>query len=203
MRRIHLSLFAVAVLVFCLAGLASAQSSSTITPARTTVLPAAQVGPVVPGGTEISPLSLGDADAEEQESNGVGVNRTIAKTHGVGVKMKLGKHPKSNPQFNFGFEGLNLFNQRYANGGNQYYLEPPDQGLCAGNGYVLETVNTVLRMYDSSGNPLTGPIDLNSFYGYPDQYNRTTGDMARRSPIPPVITIRTRSAFITWCSRWI
>jgi hypothetical protein len=112
MRRIHLSLFAVAVLVFCLAGLASAQSSSTITPARTTVLPAAQVGPVVPGGTEISPLSLGDADAQEQESNGVGVNRTIAKTHGVGVNMKLGKHPKSNPQFNFGFEGLNLFNQR-------------------------------------------------------------------------------------------
>ena len=33
------------------------------------------------------------------------------------------------------FSGLNFFNQRFdADGGNQFSVEPPDQGLCVGNG---------------------------------------------------------------------
>ncbi|MBI3734157.1 MAG: hypothetical protein HY259_11995 [Chloroflexi bacterium] len=75
------------------------------------------------------------------------------------------------------FDGLNHNNQRFANGGNQFSLEPPDQGLCVGNGYVFETVNDVLNIFDMSGNSLSGVVDLNSFYGYPPQYNRTTGEL--------------------------
>ena len=100
---------------------------------------------------------------------------------------------KSNPQFRFGFEGLNLYQQRYARGGNQFSLEPPDQGLCVGNGYVLEVVNDVLNVYDAntgqsvlpdntatnivSGLPrnVNHAVDLNSFYGYPPAINRATG----------------------------
>ena len=44
------------------------------------------------------------------------------------------------------FDGLNLRDQRTANGGNQFTVEPPDQGLCVGNGFILETVNDVLRV---------------------------------------------------------
>src|SRR5574341_1709719 len=80
----------------------------------------------------------------------------------------------SNPGLFASFLGLNHRDQRLANGGNQFSLEPPDQGLCVGNGYVLETVNDVLRVFDSAGTPLTGVIDLNTFYGYPAQFNRTT-----------------------------
>jgi hypothetical protein len=71
------------------------------------------------------------------------------------------------------FDGLNHFDQRYANGGNQFSLEPPDQGLCAGNGYVMEIVNDVMNVYDTSGADLTGAVDLNTFYGYPAQIDRT------------------------------
>ena len=39
------------------------------------------------------------------------------------------------------WQGLNLFDQRYANNGNQFTVEPPDQSLCVGNGYVVEAVN--------------------------------------------------------------
>jgi hypothetical protein len=74
------------------------------------------------------------------------------------------------------FDGLNLRDQRLANGGNQFTVEPPDQGLCAGNGYVLETVNDVLRVYRQNGTPATGVTDLNSFYGYQPAINRTTGE---------------------------
>ena len=64
-----------------------------------------------------------------------------------------------------GFNGLNNIDQRTANNGNQYSLEPPDQGLCAGNGFVVETVNDVIRVFDRTGNPRTGAEDMNSFFG--------------------------------------
>jgi hypothetical protein len=73
------------------------------------------------------------------------------------------------------FQGLNHRQQRLANGGNQFSLEPPDQGLCAGNGFVLETVNDVMRIFDTAGQPVAGVQDLNTFYGYPAAVNRTTG----------------------------
>src|SRR5205823_918238 len=65
------------------------------------------------------------------------------------------------------FNGINHRDQRLANGGNQFSLEPPDQGLCAGNGFVFETINDALRIYDDSGKPLTPVTALNAFYGYP------------------------------------
>ena len=51
-------------------------------------------------------------------------------------------------------------------------LEPPDQGLCVGNGFVVETVNDVIRVFDQSGNALTGVEDLNSFFGLAPQIIR-------------------------------
>jgi hypothetical protein len=81
----------------------------------------------------------------------------------------------STPELSLSFDGLNHRQQRLANGGNQYSLEPPDQGLCVGNGYVLETVNSVLRVRDTNGNPLTGVEDLNTFFGYPAAIDRATG----------------------------
>jgi len=72
------------------------------------------------------------------------------------------------------FRGLNHYETRTADNGNQFSGEPPDQGLCAGNGYVLETVNEVMRVYSRSGTPLTNPTSLNEFYKYPPAINRTT-----------------------------
>ncbi|MGZ6276665.1 MAG: hypothetical protein ACXWMI_11250, partial [Syntrophales bacterium] len=82
----------------------------------------------------------------------------------------------SNPELALSFNGLNHRNQRLANGGNQFSVEPPDQGMCVGNGHVVEAVNSVLRVWDMSGNTLTGVQDLNTFFGYPAAIDRTTGD---------------------------
>ena len=73
------------------------------------------------------------------------------------------------------FNGLNHRQQRLANGTNQFSLEPPDQGLCVGNGYVMEIINDVMSVYDASGNSLKGVTDLNTFFGYPAQIVRSTG----------------------------
>jgi hypothetical protein len=82
----------------------------------------------------------------------------------------------SNPELGGSFNGLTSRDQRLANGGNQFSVEPPDQALCAANGFVLESVNTVIRVKSSTGADLTGVQDLNTFYGYPAQFNRTTGE---------------------------
>jgi hypothetical protein len=112
---------------------------------------------------------------------------------GGGPSVNSGRKAKSNPTFKFGFQGLNFYQQRYARGGNQFSVEPPDQGMCVGNNYVVEAVNDVFNVYSAatgasvlpdntatnivSGFPrnVNHAIDLNSFYGYPPAINRSTG----------------------------
>ena len=87
-----------------------------------------------------------------------------------------------NPVLGVSFDGLNHRMQRLANGGNQFSLEPPDQGLCAGNGFVLETVNDVMKVFDYSGNTLKPTTDLNSFYGFAPAIVRAHGTPPNRVP---------------------
>ena len=125
-------------------------------------------------------LSLnGDADGNGGDDDFAGVNRTLlgAKT-GNGRSIKSSARAKSHPQLGTHFQGVNFHDQRFANGGNQFSVEPPDQALCAGNGYVLESVNDVIQVYDTGGNPLLNgghAVDLNTFYGYLPAINRVTG----------------------------
>jgi hypothetical protein len=73
------------------------------------------------------------------------------------------------------FDGLNAFDQRFANEGNQFSLEPPDQGLCAGNGFVVEPINSVVGVFSQSNGTLLGSESINQFFQYPAQINRVTG----------------------------
>lgn len=92
-------------------------------------------------------------------------------------KVKSSNVAGSNPELTLSFDGMNHFDQRFGSsaGNNQWSLEPPDQGLCAGNGYVVEAVNSVIRVWDTNGNALTGVGDLNTFFDYPVAIDRSTG----------------------------
>jgi len=156
-----------------------------------------QTGAYTPSGngdvTEAEfPGQIDEADGSPGPYPGTIVNRSLSKGAGKSVSVNSAKKAKSNPQFNTGFEGLNHYQQRYSRGGNQFSLEPPDQGVCAGNGYVVEAVNQVLNIFNTSGqsvlpdntatNIVSGfprnvnhAVDINSFYGYAPAINRTTG----------------------------
>ena len=138
------------------------------------------------------PGQIDEPDGSPGPFPGIIVNRSLSKGVGKGVAVQSGKKAKSNPTFNTGFDGLNHYQQRYSNGGNQFSVEPPDQGMCVGNGYVVEVVNDVFNVFNTSGvsqlpdntstNVVAGfprdvnhAIDLNSFFGYPPAINRTTG----------------------------
>ena len=81
---------------------------------------------------------------------------------------------KSNPELLMDFEGLNHFDTRTADDGNQFSGEPPDQGLCVGNGFLMESVNSALRVRSAAdGTPLTPALSLNEFYGFPPAIDRS------------------------------
>src|SRR3954463_7547733 len=80
------------------------------------------------------------------------------------------------PELGLTFEGLNHFDHNTANGGNQFSNEPPDQALCVGPTGVLEGVNTVFRVYDKAGNPLSDVVSYNEFFKYPPAFNFDTGE---------------------------
>jgi hypothetical protein len=149
--------------------------------AGTTVPQTAGVGGDAVTSVEIdTALMEGDADGGgDGGDDSLGpepiVNRTIAHGHTGPSSAGRGSRAKSNPELTLSFDGLNFFDQRFANGGNQFSVEPPDQGLCVGNGFVMESVNDVLSIYDTAGNRLRGPVDLNTFYGYAAAINRVSG----------------------------
>src|SRR5437588_2411131 len=192
-RRLGLAVVAVAALAVWLASGASADSRQV--PVAGTGTP--QTGAFTPSGSgdATSQEFAGEADNEAGPDAYAGniVDRSLsAGGVSAGVPTTTGKKAKSNPQFVSGFEGLNFYQQRYSRGGNQFSVEPPDQGMCAGQGYVVEAVNDVFNVFDTSGNSVlpdntstnivsgfprnvNHAIDLNSFYGYPATINRSTG----------------------------
>lgn len=68
-----------------------------------------------------------------------------------------------------GFQGLTEFEQAASGTGaytnSQFSLEPPDQGLCVGNGFVMEAINNAIEVFDTRGNVVSGPTPLSQFYG--------------------------------------
>jgi hypothetical protein len=71
-----------------------------------------------------------------------------------------------------GFAGTSHRDQRLAAGGNQFSLEPPDQALAVGPGYVLESVNLAIALY-TPGGTLVALDSLNDFFGLAPAILRT------------------------------
>jgi hypothetical protein len=63
-----------------------------------------------------------------------------------------------------GFNGLTQAEQRLADGASQFSIEPPDQGLAVGNGFVVEAVNLALRIRRATGATGAAVVSLNRFF---------------------------------------
>jgi hypothetical protein len=189
-RRLLISLFGIELAIAVLSPISANAASSQQGPVT---LPLQRVGTSsfasAPMATDVSGIpdeidTALNGDADNGTDLGVAINRSLPGTttgHGRPVNSK----PKSNPVLGANFQGLNFHDQRFANGGNQFSVEPPDQGLCAGNGFMLEAVNDVLQVYDHAGNALLNrgqAVDLNTFYGYPPAIVRTGPHAGERGP---------------------
>jgi hypothetical protein len=60
------------------------------------------------------------------------------------------------------FNGTSSLDSAITNFGAEF--EPPDQGMCAGNGFVLEPVNSAFRIFRTDGTSIAGPFNVNNLY---------------------------------------
>jgi hypothetical protein len=74
--------------------------------------------------------------------------------------------PSSNAAFSStllrNFNGTSSLDSAKTNYGAQF--EPPDQGLCEGNGFVLEAVNSAYTVYTTAGAVVVGPYNVNDLF---------------------------------------
>ena len=182
--RIRALLAGTAIVPIAAAGIAV--SPMTVAAATTRLIPTSGTARIA-GGTASSgtfgvqnpefPGSFG-ADASAT-AGGQGVDRSHSSRGGGpkgGKAVAVANVAPSNSELVTSFDGLNHFVNRFGvSGGNQFSLEPPDQGLCAGNGFILETINDVLAVYRPDGTIASGPQALNAFYHYPFAVDRSTG----------------------------
>jgi len=175
------TLFAASIAIVPAAGAAAGATRSVSASGSASYRPAPSADQLGLQPSELGPGLAEEADAAGAHSNGVNRSRSTAHTAPrvtrAPVTAGQGVSSTGPLQVLSTFNGLNHRQQRTANGGNQFSLEPPDQGLCVGNGVVMEIINDVLRFYSPSGTPLGGVQDLNTFFGYTAQFNRTTGEV--------------------------
>jgi hypothetical protein len=60
------------------------------------------------------------------------------------------------------FDGTSSKDSQFTNFNAKF--EPPDQGLCAGAGFVLEPVNSAYRIYRTTGTSIRGPFNVNELF---------------------------------------
>jgi hypothetical protein len=96
------------------------------------------------------------------------VNVSLAATPRLGSAVAASSH--SDVLANF--DGVSSLDSGVTNFGAEF--EPPDQGLCAGNGFVVEMVNSAFRVYDTHGKTLAGPTNVNA--PFHDGFKQFTSD---------------------------
>jgi hypothetical protein len=60
------------------------------------------------------------------------------------------------------FNGVSSRDSEFTNYNQEF--EPPDQGLCEANGFVLEPVNSAYRVYLTNGKSIRGPFNINDLF---------------------------------------
>ncbi len=132
------------------------------------------------GFTAAEPGSVGDGTVDEF-APGTEVNQLIPHTGTSAARVPADHVPTPSGQTVTsaspgagGFNGISHRDQRRADGGNAFSLEPPDQALCVGNGIVLEAVNLAVRAFSTAGVPLSPTQSLNTFFGLSPAIIRST-----------------------------
>ncbi|MGH2515088.1 MAG: hypothetical protein ACRDHP_05475 [Ktedonobacterales bacterium] len=118
----------------------------------------------------VDPLRLAPAKANAPVSSRPkgarstrGVHRTSQVSRApVAVAANLvAAHPKAGA-LRQNFNGVGSLDSANTNFGAEF--EPPDQGLCAGNGFVVDAVNSAFTVYRQNGKVVAGPFNVNQLF---------------------------------------
>lgn len=100
----------------------------------------------------------------------------IARSHSgilTSAQMPVHSLSVSSAPSNIGFNGMTHSDERQANSGNQFSIEPPSPSIAVANGNILEGVNNAVRVYATSGAQLIPAIASNQLFGLGPAIDRT------------------------------
>jgi hypothetical protein len=75
----------------------------------------------------------------------------------------LDAEPAERAELRRNFNGVSSRDSGVTNFGAEF--EPPDQGLCVGDGFVVEPVNSAFTIYRRNGSVVAGPFNVNVLFG--------------------------------------
>ena len=149
---------------------ASASAASSVVHAPVFTVPLKKVGQVNLGALARSehrktvasqhqgaPLSRAAAQrARYRAVDSTLIRHTLRATPATTPNPPTTRLSSTNVPGEIGFSAMGGVQQAQTAGGVD--LEPPDQGLCAGGGYVMEFINNALAIYGKDGEQLVAPI---------------------------------------------
>jgi hypothetical protein len=153
--------------------------STTFTVGKTGVqkgVQAHELAPDVTGGLEKDSPRGAAAAAKVTAHKGL-INRHLTPAGAGAAKAQQGTPTavvRTGPSLVRSFNGLTARDSRLADNGNQFTNTPPDQALCVGKGYVVEGVNSAVRVDTTKGHR-GGVMSLNKFLGLPSAVIRGSG----------------------------
>lgn len=152
---------------------------------QTRNIPSSGTTSIRPGGTGVDRLQQPELRPRREDEGGAadfnrprpGFKHGIFPRHPLDApEVESSTVSTSNPDLRLSVDGITHRDTRLASGGNQFSLEPPDQALCVGNGFVVEATNSALQVRRTTdGEAITRVQGLNTFFGYPVAVDRTTG----------------------------
>ena len=159
-RRLRVLILATAV------GALGSAAAFPFSAARAASLQAATYAPsetgLVPPAAAVHPSSNSAAALPAQRSPRVLPGRSGASRTAPARPAVTSPTSRTSPSILSNFNGTSSKDSGLANFNQEF--EPPDQGLCVGNGYVLEPVNSAYRIFNSSGATLDGPFNVNDLF---------------------------------------
>jgi len=180
MSRFHYVVCAVIGMLLSASGLFAQASASTKT---LKFVGTTKFSPGKPGGAPANRTVRGLDEDVTFDISGISGNNSPARLPANFVPRPAGNNFASGT-FN-GFVGLDQFLQAIAPtgfpGGENGQLEPPDQGLAVGNGFVLEPINNAIAFYDTAGHSF-GLEALSALFGLNPTFITENGQIVAFGP---------------------
>ncbi|MGZ3617968.1 MAG: hypothetical protein ACXWOL_14605 [Ktedonobacteraceae bacterium] len=156
----------VLIMIFCAFVFNGLFSHATVSHAASAPAYNATKGILVPSAT----VNLKKLPATNLSyATGVQLPRGIRHIHRLGVASSVSNGQISSSSITHKtdglvkkFNGVSSLDSAVTNFGAEF--EPPDQGLCVGNGFVLEAVNSAFTIYHTNGSVVTGPFNVNVLF---------------------------------------
>jgi hypothetical protein len=99
--------------------------------------------------------SVKDAHDDAASADILQASSANAPAHAPGLGTQTGHFVQN-------FNGVSSLDSEDTNFGAEF--EPPDQGLCEGNGFIVEPVNSAFTIYRTNGQVVLGPLNINVLF---------------------------------------